>query len=35
MTTFETISIMLQITQLIISVMILAIIYALFNDGEE
>ena len=35
MTTFETISIMLQITQLIISAMILAIIYALFNDGEE
>lgn len=35
MTTFETISLILQITQLMISAMILAIIYALFNDGEE
>ena len=35
MTTFEIISLMLQVTQLIISAMILAIIYTLFNDGEE
>lgn len=35
MTTFEIISLMLQVTQLITTAMILALLYMLFNDGEE